>query len=79
MYVGRSARGRHLFRREAIAVVGLSWILATLLGAVPFWLTGTCRSVDTKGHPVRMDLFDGRLPGSAVLAPRSFKTSKIQP
>jgi trk system potassium uptake protein TrkH len=59
MYVGRSARGRHLFRREAIAVVGLSWILATLLGAVPFWLTGTCRSVDTKGHPVRMDLFDG--------------------
>jgi trk system potassium uptake protein len=59
MYAGRAARGRHLFRREAIAVVGLSWILATLLGAVPFWLTHTCRGVDEDGRPVRMDLFDG--------------------
>src|SRR3990167_2535930 len=26
-----------LYRKEAMAVVGLSWILATVLGALPFW------------------------------------------
>lgn len=39
---GRSTEIR-LYRKEAMAVVGLSWILATVLGAMPFWLRGTYR------------------------------------
>jgi trk system potassium uptake protein TrkH len=39
---GRGAETR-LYRKEAMAVVGLSWILATVLGALPFWLRGTYR------------------------------------
>lgn len=37
---GRHATGK-LFRKEAMAVVGLSWVLATILGALPFYLSGT--------------------------------------
>ena len=40
---GRSAHGR-LFRKEAMAVVGLSWILATVLGGMPYFLSHTYRS-----------------------------------
>ena len=37
----------HLFRKEAMAVVGLSWVLATVLGALPFYLADVqFRSVD---------------------------------
>ena len=32
-----------LFRKEAMAVVGLSWVLATLLGALPYLISGTVR------------------------------------
>ncbi|QEG24291.1 TrkH family potassium uptake protein [Mariniblastus fucicola] len=39
---GRGADGK-LFRKEAMAVVGLSWILATFLGALPYALSGTSR------------------------------------
>jgi trk system potassium uptake protein TrkH len=39
---GRQATGQ-LYRKEAMAVVGLSWFLATLLGALPFWLSGVYR------------------------------------
>ena len=39
---GRNAKGQ-LFRKEAMAVVGLSWLLATILGALPFFLSGTLR------------------------------------
>ncbi len=42
MLFGRGSRGR-LFRKEALAVVGLSWILATVLGALPFYLSGSHR------------------------------------
>jgi len=42
MLHGKSARGK-LFRKEAMAVVGLSWILATVLGAMPYMLSGTSR------------------------------------
>lgn len=42
LLVGRGATGR-LFRKEAMAVVGLSWILATFLGALPFMFSGTQR------------------------------------
>ncbi|MFV2066202.1 MAG: TrkH family potassium uptake protein [Pirellulales bacterium] len=41
--------GRHqetvLYRKEAMAVVGLSWVLATVLGAFPFWLSRTDRGL----------------------------------
>ena len=37
---GRRAEGR-LYRKEAMAIVGLSWILATALGAMPYLLSGT--------------------------------------
>ena len=42
MLYGKSAEGK-LFRKEAMAVVGLSWILATVLGALPYMLSGTSR------------------------------------
>ncbi len=32
-----------IYRKEAMAVVGLSWVLATFLGALPYMLSGTCR------------------------------------
>lgn len=56
---GRRAAGDRLLRKEAIAVVGLSWIMATVLGAVPYWLSGTCRGMDQERDPVRMGVFDG--------------------
>ena len=49
---GRDAGGQ-LFRKEAMAVVGLSWVLATVLGGLPFWISGTFRAPD-----VRMSLVD---------------------
>lgn len=35
----RFARGSHnrLYRKEAMAIVGLSWVMATVLGALPFY------------------------------------------
>ncbi|MCR9243574.1 MAG: TrkH family potassium uptake protein [bacterium] len=36
---GRNA-SEQAFRREAIAVAGLSWFLASLLGAIPLWWSG---------------------------------------
>jgi len=39
---GRSSKAR-LFRKEAMAVVGLSWVLATVLGALPYTFSGTQR------------------------------------
>lgn len=38
-FPGRNAKG-DLFRREAIAVVGVSWLAAAMLGALPFLATG---------------------------------------
>ena len=42
LLLGRGGTGR-LFRKEAMAVVGLSWLLATFLGALPFIFSGTQR------------------------------------
>jgi len=44
-FAGRRSNGQ-LFRKEAMAVVGLSWILATVLGAFPFYLSDTRRGPD---------------------------------
>jgi len=38
--LGRRGEAK-LFRREALCAIGLSWILATLIGAMPYALTGT--------------------------------------
>lgn len=37
MWLGRKSKGA-LYRKEAMAVVGFSWILATVLGALPYLL-----------------------------------------
>ena len=51
-WIGRNDGGG-LYRKEAMAVVGLSWVLATLLGALPFLFSGTER-----GRGVRMNIAD---------------------
>lgn len=38
---GKHSQGERLYRKEAMAVVGLSWVLTTLLGALPFLFSGT--------------------------------------
>ena len=48
-YLGRKSHGP-LFRREAMAVVGLSWVLATVLGALPYELSGTQRAPGIRMH-----------------------------
>lgn len=42
-----------LYRKEAMAVVGLSWALATVLGGLPYYLSGTAR-----GQSIRVEGFD---------------------
>lgn len=51
-YLGRGTQTR-LFRKEAMAVVGLSWILATVLGALPYSFSGTM--VDAQRHITFVD------------------------
>jgi trk system potassium uptake protein TrkH len=63
-YLGRTAKHDSLFRKEAIAIVGLSWLMATLLGALPFWLSATCSGYDGD-TPVRMDFCDGLFESSS--------------
>lgn len=58
-WLGRAGRGKQVFRREAIAVVGLSWVMATILGAVPYWLSNTCCAKTEDGTPIRMGIADG--------------------
>lgn len=40
-YMGRKASAKELGPREAFAVVSLSWILCSAIGALPFYLNGT--------------------------------------
>ncbi len=40
MLTGRRHRRGPLFQKEAMAVVGLSWVLATILGALPYYFAG---------------------------------------
>lgn len=40
---GRSAGGAKIYRKEAMAIVGLSWVLASALGAMPYIFSGTSR------------------------------------
>jgi len=43
--IGRNETGTML-RKEALGIVGLGWILAGVLGALPYLFSGTMRSVD---------------------------------
>ncbi len=56
---GRNAK-LILYRKEAMAVVGLSWVLATVLGALPFWLSGSSRGrlTEDSAVKVRMSIAD---------------------
>ncbi|MDB2318105.1 hypothetical protein N9V88_00800, partial [bacterium] len=40
---GRSAGNAKIYRKEAMAIVGLSWVLASVLGAMPYTFSGTIR------------------------------------
>lgn len=42
VWYGRTGESK-IYRKEAMAVVGLSWVLATLLGALPYMFSGTSR------------------------------------
>ena len=53
-YYGRSAPDT-LYRKEAMAIVGLSWVLATILGAIPFLLSNTVYMA-AAGEPVPMGI-----------------------
>ena len=41
MRYGREGKGSQLYQKEAMAVVGLSWVLATVLGALPYFFSRT--------------------------------------
>ena len=45
-----------LFRKEAMAIVGLSWVLATILGAMPYYFAGVKFRDDGAGNPVAMGI-----------------------
>jgi len=59
MFLGRKTAGDKLYRKEAMAVVGLSWLLATLLGALPFWFSNTCAGRNASDEPIPMSIVDG--------------------
>ena len=56
LYLGRNAKGQ-IFLREAMAIVGLSWVLATVLGALPFYISGTHRGCSVRTFPVSNDVY----------------------
>ncbi len=45
-WIGRRHHGGPFYQKEAMAIVGLSWVMATVLGALPYYLSGTCTSLD---------------------------------
>lgn len=58
LYLGRQAKGK-LYRKEAMAVVGLSWVLATILGALPYLFAGCYRQYGDEPHEqVKMNVVD---------------------
>jgi trk system potassium uptake protein TrkH len=57
-FLGHRQREQPLYRKEAMAVVGLGWILASLVGALPYLLSGTALGRDRSGMAVPMTLVD---------------------
>ena len=51
-WCGRNAK-MMIYRKEAMAVVGLSWVLATVLGALPYWLSSTARGWADEAHTIK--------------------------
>ena len=56
--IGRKARKMNLFRREAIAIVGIGWILASLCGALPYLFSGIPRTVLSDGSLIPLTFID---------------------
>ena len=54
---GEGSDSQSLFRKEAMAVVGLSWVLATVLGGLPF-LLGRVAYRSDEGKPIAMGIAD---------------------
>lgn len=54
-HLGRNAP-ETLFRKEAMAIVGLSWVLATVLGAMPYYFADVKFRADNTGTPVPMGI-----------------------
>jgi len=54
-HLGRKAP-ETLFRKEAMAIVGLSWVLATVLGAMPYYWASVKYRNDDAGKPVAMGI-----------------------
>ena len=52
-YAGDTVKSETPRRKEAMAVVGLSWVIATILGALPFWISGVRYAA-----PLRLDAPD---------------------
>ena len=52
-YAGDTVKSETPRRKEAMAVVGLSWVIATILGALPFWISGV-----RYAPPLRLDAPD---------------------
>lgn len=55
---GRRTRGGPLYQKEAMAIVGLSWVLATVLGALPYYLSGVRSQPDPTQEPVQISFID---------------------
>lgn len=55
-WLGRHAK-QVIYRKEALGVVGLSWLLATFLGALPYFLSGTALGMEGE-TPLPMTLVD---------------------
>jgi len=43
MFLGETPR--RFSHRDGFLIVALAWVTLSILGAIPFWITGTCRSV----------------------------------
>ncbi len=56
-YLGRDVKDMTLFRKEAMAVVGLSWVLATVLGGLPYYFAGVGYR-EVAGQPLAMGIVD---------------------
>ena len=54
-WFGRDAK-LMIYRKEAMAVVGLSWVLATILGALPFVLSGTSKGRTSDEAPAKISM-----------------------
>ena len=55
---GKVSKGNRLYQKEAMAIVGLSWVLATVFGALPYYLSGTSLRFDDVGNPQQVTFIE---------------------